>query len=125
MEDKITKEGQSCKKCQTPVVLVVNTRKSPKKKNKGYYTSWLKCPQCKTIYFDETKHVYTKLPNHKRIESPVLAWLPINKPDGSPGWRPLKNWQEVIRFQGLCQIKSEYLREFQTLIHSLKSANNY
>jgi ribonuclease HI len=52
---KITKEGQPCRKCGTPVV-----RKVPRRKQKSgqtyYYEYYLHCPQCHTNYMvDEAK----------------------------------------------------------------------
>jgi len=49
---KITREGQPCRKCGTPVV-----KKSPKRKSRPdqayYYEYYLQCPQCKSIYMVE------------------------------------------------------------------------
>jgi ribonuclease HI len=49
---KITREGQPCRKCGTPVV-----KKSPKRKPRPdqayYYEYYLQCPQCRSIYMVE------------------------------------------------------------------------
>ncbi len=58
---KITREGQPCRKCQTPVI-----KRSPKKKstkaNQSYYYAWyLYCPQCKAMYMvEEAKREVTR-----------------------------------------------------------------
>lgn len=48
----IRTEGQSCRKCQTPVI-----KKSPRKRRKGdklfYYEYYLFCPKCETMYMVE------------------------------------------------------------------------
>jgi ribonuclease HI len=49
---KITKAGQPCRKCGTPVV-----RKTPKRKRRSnqayYYEYYLYCPECQTTYMVE------------------------------------------------------------------------
>jgi ribonuclease HI len=52
---KITREGQPCRKCGTPVV-----KRIPKRKQKPgqtyYYEYYLQCPQCQAIYLvDDAK----------------------------------------------------------------------
>jgi ribonuclease HI len=55
---KITKEGQPCRKCSTPVV-----KRKPQLRNKSgqtyYYEYYLYCPQCKTMYMveDAKRHI--------------------------------------------------------------------
>ena len=48
-KEKITREGQPCRKCKTRVI-----RKYPYKKIKSnqkyYFKSYLYCPNCKTMY---------------------------------------------------------------------------
>jgi ribonuclease HI len=54
---KITKEGQPCRKCSTPVV-----KRIPKRKRKPnqhyYYEYYLYCPECKTMYMVESAKRY-------------------------------------------------------------------
>ena len=49
---KITREGQACRKCSTPVV-----KKEPRRKRKPgqtyYYAYYLSCPNCGTMYMVE------------------------------------------------------------------------
>lgn len=49
---KITKEGQPCRKCGTPVVKRRPSQK-PKADQQYAYDYYLFCPQCKTIYLVE------------------------------------------------------------------------
>ena len=56
---KIKKEGDKCRKCQTPVE-VVPLNVTPKKlKNPFYYSHWLKCPNCQQTYLCEDFKVIT------------------------------------------------------------------
>ncbi len=54
---KITRAGQPCRKCGTPVV-----RKTPKKKGEGgrshYFEYYLYCPECRTMYMVEEAKRY-------------------------------------------------------------------
>lgn len=54
---KITQEGQSCRKCSTPVV-----KKVPRRKHKPaqtyYYEYYLYCPNCRTMYMVEEAKRY-------------------------------------------------------------------
>ena len=54
---KITKEGQPCRKCSTPVV-----KKVPRHKHKPaqtyYYEYYLYCPNCRTMYMVEEAKRY-------------------------------------------------------------------
>jgi len=54
---KITKEGQPCRKCNTPVIVVHRKNLDIKEKQTYYFTSWFSCTKCKTMYVDETKKV--------------------------------------------------------------------
>jgi len=54
---KITKEGQACKKCWTPVIKVIPKKKNTKNKS-YYYEYYLTCPNCKTNYFVDEAKVY-------------------------------------------------------------------
>jgi ribonuclease HI len=52
---KITREGQPCRKCQTPVVKR-KPRKEPKSSQMYYFEYYLYCPKCHTMYMvDEAK----------------------------------------------------------------------
>lgn len=55
---KITQEGQSCRKCSTPVVKKVPRRKQ-KPAQTYYYEYYLYCPNCRTMYMvEEAKRYY-------------------------------------------------------------------
>src|SRR5450631_961548 len=50
---KITKVGQPCRHCQTPVI-EGHHAKIPKPNRSGYYfEKWLKCPNCRALYMLE------------------------------------------------------------------------
>lgn len=46
---KVTRVGQPCRKCGTPVIKK-KPKKSPKTSQKYYYEYYLYCPGCKTMY---------------------------------------------------------------------------
>jgi ribonuclease HI len=50
---KITKEGDLCRHCETPVNLKVPTRKTIKPNQQFYYEYYLHCPTCKALYMLE------------------------------------------------------------------------
>ena len=54
---KITQEGQSCRKCSTPVVKKVPRRKQ-KPARTYYYEYYLYCPNCRTMYMVEEAKRY-------------------------------------------------------------------
>jgi ribonuclease HI len=55
ISDKITYEGQPCRKCSTPVIKRI-PRKKPKSGQAYYYEYYLFCPGCSTMYMvDEAK----------------------------------------------------------------------
>ncbi len=55
---KITQEGESCRKCSTPVIKKVPFHKK-KQDQSYYYEYYLVCPKCQTIYFlEEAKRYY-------------------------------------------------------------------
>lgn len=59
--NKITKEGDLCKKCLTPVVKVVPKEKSKKKDRAYHYEYYLLCPNCRTMYMlEEAKRFSSK-----------------------------------------------------------------
>lgn len=47
-ENKITFEGQPCKKCQTPVIKKVHKANETLKAR--YFAWWFSCPKCHTTY---------------------------------------------------------------------------
>jgi ribonuclease HI len=51
---KITQEGQPCRKCSTPVVKMEGKPNKRKKKRTHYYEYYFYCPECKTIYIDDS-----------------------------------------------------------------------
>ena len=57
--DKITREGQACRKCSTPVV-----KKEPRRKRKPgqtyYYAYYLSCPNCGAMYMVEEAKRYVE-----------------------------------------------------------------
>ena len=59
---KITQEGQSCRKCLTPVVKKVPRRKQ-KPAQTYYYEYYLYCPNCRTMYMvEEAKRYFENQP---------------------------------------------------------------
>lgn len=50
---KIVREGQACRKCGLPVVRCEHGTPQKYKAGRGWYEWWLRCPGCKTDYFDE------------------------------------------------------------------------
>ena len=59
---KITQEGQSCRKCSTPVVKKVPRRKQ-KPAQTYYYEYYLYCPNCRTMYMvEEAKRYFENQP---------------------------------------------------------------
>ncbi len=66
---KITQEGQSCRKCSTPVIKHIRPKNKPVKSNRSYYYEYFfMCPECRTQYFvkDAIKYI------EKSIEQPKL-----------------------------------------------------
>lgn len=67
---QITKEGQACRKCGTPVI-----KKNPRKirENTKYYYEWyLLCPKCRTMYMvEEARREHTSKP----VSKPLMAAL--------------------------------------------------
>lgn len=56
---KITKEGDFCRKCSTPVVKIENRNPKKKKKHQYYYEYFFLCPKCKTYYMvEDAKRAY-------------------------------------------------------------------
>jgi hypothetical protein len=57
---KITREGQRCRKCQTPVVRQTHLE-PPEPYVGGYYFEWwLLCPKCRVVYLqEEAKHWFS------------------------------------------------------------------
>lgn len=56
---KITKEGQPCRKCSTPVVKKIPQRKKRKPNQTYYYEYYFLCPQCHTMYMvDKVKRYF-------------------------------------------------------------------
>jgi ribonuclease HI len=47
---KITREGEPCRKCATPVVKVKPKRRKSRRKQKYYFEYYFHCPNCDTIY---------------------------------------------------------------------------
>ena len=58
-KQRINNEGDKCRHCQTPVILVEIKKKPNQLKKVFYYTAYLKCPKCKTFYMQEKFKVYT------------------------------------------------------------------
>ncbi len=50
---KIEKEGDICRKCNTPVVKRMSKNKKINKQKSYYYKYYLICPNCGTIYYTE------------------------------------------------------------------------
>lgn len=73
---KITKEGQNCRKCGTPVIRKKSNGKNRDKKA-YYWTSYLFCPFCECIYFIESEKVYND--KSKESELKLTTTLPNGK----------------------------------------------
>lgn len=57
---KIEKEGDSCRKCNTPVIKRISKGKKRKAKQNYYYKYYLLCPNCQTMYMVESAKVDIK-----------------------------------------------------------------
>ena len=57
-KDKITKVGQKCRKCATPVTKKEVAKKRLKIGQQFYWKSYLHCPGCNTMYFVESEKVF-------------------------------------------------------------------
>ena len=56
---KMLYAGQPCRKCNTPVILQKHKAKwKPDKNQEYYYTAWLRCTSCNTIYLIDSMKVY-------------------------------------------------------------------
>lgn len=56
---KITREGQPCRKCSTPVIKKIPRRKKRKPNQKYYYEYYFYCPKCRTMYMvDKVKRYF-------------------------------------------------------------------
>jgi len=56
VDGKIRKEGDLCRKCDTPVIQRENKLKKVKNKQTFYYKYYMVCPDCSTVYYtDEAK----------------------------------------------------------------------
>lgn len=54
---KVTRIGQPCRKCGTPVI--EQKHSGPSKTGQSYwFKRWLKCPACKTLYMLESEKVW-------------------------------------------------------------------
>jgi len=49
-EGQIKNVGDKCRKCDTPVIKRVNTKRKIKRNQSCYYEYYLLCPNCKTLY---------------------------------------------------------------------------
>lgn len=66
---KITKVGDLCRKCFTPVVKRIPANKKPKNHQSYYFEYYLFCPKCKTIYMIESAKVHQKPSSDKDLFS--------------------------------------------------------
>jgi ribonuclease HI len=66
---KITKEGDLCKKCNTPVVKIEPNHRKLKKKRTYYFQYFFHCPKCDTKYYteDAKKIIKKKLSDHPSL----------------------------------------------------------
>ncbi len=55
---KVLKEGDLCKKCLTPVIKVIPSKKSQKKEKAYHFAYYLLCPNCRTMYMLEEAKVF-------------------------------------------------------------------
>ena len=54
---RVTKEGQPCRKCGTPVIKIYRKNNKVTPNQTYYYNSWLKCKGCNTMYMLESEKV--------------------------------------------------------------------
>jgi len=47
---QIKNEGDECRKCNTPVIKKMNTKRKIKRNQSYYFEYFLLCPGCKTVY---------------------------------------------------------------------------
>jgi len=47
---QIKNEGDECRKCSTPVIKKMNTKRKIKRNQSFYFEYFLFCPGCKTVY---------------------------------------------------------------------------
>ena len=52
-KQKVVEENQPCRKCGTPVKLKIRQNEKVKAGQSYYFTQWLACLKCHTIYFDD------------------------------------------------------------------------
>lgn len=64
--DKISQEGQPCRKCGTPVVRRNVKKKKQNTRQAFYFESYLFCHICRTVYFVESEKIYIN--GHKSVE---------------------------------------------------------
>lgn len=63
---KITKAGDLCRKCSTPVIKRKPRRNRNKRKTKYYYEYYFACPHCNTIYYvEEAKRKVERVPSEQ------------------------------------------------------------
>lgn len=58
MQRKIEKENDPCRRCGAPVFEERRKDAIVKPGQRYYFTSWFKCPKCKTFYMIEKNKVY-------------------------------------------------------------------
>lgn len=57
MKVKITKSGQPCRKCETPVISKYPTHEKIKPGQTYKFIRYFLCPKCKAMYMDNTAKV--------------------------------------------------------------------
>ena len=63
-KQKIQKEGDLCRKCNTPVVIKTPDKRKVKENQEYYYEYYLYCPSCKTLYhLEEAKRTIENNPS--------------------------------------------------------------
>ncbi len=63
-KQKIQKEGDLCRKCNTPVVIKIPEKRKVKENQAYYYEYYLCCPSCKTLYhLEEAKRTIDNKPS--------------------------------------------------------------
>lgn len=72
IDQKISMEGQECRKCGTAVIKKQVKLKKLKKNQTYYYDWYLLCPECRTMYMVETAKVMVtqkEHQNHRRFSA--------------------------------------------------------
>lgn len=71
MKIKITRTGQPCRKCGTPVIKKIPKRKRLKPNQTYFFNYYFYCKNCRTLYMVESQKVFTSVQNNNK-QKPLL-----------------------------------------------------